>query len=201
MNTNTTAAEIAAARRAEEDAIWEAEGRKVAQRVIAEQVAAMEDHILDAFRNDLHRERRDLVNLYTGADRKTKIADLDLVIGAVEEEQAERAGLASSADILATFSNPDFVTVQDADHLATLLDVDEDEKAPERILWDTKILGAAVTLIAQNPRTAQGGLTEWDLTDGDETPYGTVFTNPYQDSALALHRRMAREARAYWRSH
>jgi hypothetical protein len=68
------------------------------------------------------------------------------------------------------------------------------------ILWDTKILGAAVTLIAQNPRTAQGGLTEWDLTDGDATPYGTVFTNPYRDSALALHRRMARAARAYWHS-
>lgn len=130
MNTNTAAAEIAAAKRAEEDAIWEAEGRRVAQRVVAEQVAAMEDHILDAFRNDLHRERRDLVNAYTGADRKQKIADLDLVIGAVEEEQAKRAGLASSADILATFANPDFVTVQDADHLAYLLDVDEDEKAP-----------------------------------------------------------------------
>lgn len=129
MNATATA-EIAAAKRAEEDAIWEAEGRRVAQRVVAEQVAAMEDHILDAFRNDLHRERRDLVNAYTGTDRKQKIADLDLVIGAVEEEQAKRAGLASSADILATFANPDFVTVQDADHLATLLDVDEDEKAP-----------------------------------------------------------------------
>lgn len=96
--------EAAAAKRAEEDAIWEAEGRRVAQRVVAEQVAAMEDHILDAFRNGLHRERRELVNLYTGADRKTKIADLDLVIGSVEEEQAKRAGLASSADILATFA-------------------------------------------------------------------------------------------------
>lgn len=97
-------AEAAAAKRAEEDAAWEAEGRRVAQEVIAGQVAAMEDHILDAFRNDLHRERRDLVNVYTGADRKTKIADLDLVIGAVEEEQAKRAGLASSADILASFA-------------------------------------------------------------------------------------------------
>lgn len=96
--------EAAAAKRAEEDAIWEVEGRKAAQRIVADQVAAMEDHILDAFRNDLHRERRDLVNLYTGADRKQKIADLDLVIGAVEEEQAKRAGLASSADILAAFA-------------------------------------------------------------------------------------------------
>lgn len=96
--------EATAAKRAEEDAVWEAEGRRVAQEVVGEQVAAMEDHILDAFRNGLHRERRELVNLYTGADRKTKIADLDLVIGAVEEEQAKRAGLASSADILATFA-------------------------------------------------------------------------------------------------
>lgn len=96
--------EIRAEAEAEEDAIWEAEGRKVAQAIVADQVAAMEDHILDAFRNDLHRERGELVNLYTGADRKTKIADLDLVIGAVEEEQAKRAGLASSADILAAFA-------------------------------------------------------------------------------------------------
>jgi hypothetical protein len=96
--------EAAAAKRAEEDAAWEAEGRKVAQEVVAGQVAAMDDHILEAFRTGLHRDRRDLVNLYTGADRKTKIADLDLVIGAVEEEQAKRAGLASSADILASFA-------------------------------------------------------------------------------------------------
>ena len=116
--------------RAAEDAVWEAESRKVAQEVAAEQAAAMDDHILDACREGLHRERRDLVNLYTGADRKTKIADLDLVIGAVEEEQAKRAGFASSEDILAAVSGPDFVTVQDADHLAYLLDVDEDEKAP-----------------------------------------------------------------------
>ena len=77
-----------------------------------------------------------------------------------------------------------------------------------RILWDTKIFGAAVTLIAQNPRTVpnnafvpeQGTMTEWDLTDGDGTEYGTVRSNEHT-SPLALHRRMASEARSYWRSH
>ena len=38
----------------------------------------------------------------------------------------------SDDELLAALAiSPDFVTVQDADHLAYLLDVDEDEKAPE----------------------------------------------------------------------
>lgn len=197
MNTNTAA--LAADRRAEEDAIWAAEGKRAARRIMAEQVEQMEDHILDALRTSAHGDRSNLVNLYIGSDRKERIEEVDMILSVIEEEQAKRAGLASSADILASFPA---VEVQDSAHLAYLLDVDEDEKAPEpeRILWDTKIFGAAVTLIAQNPRVSQGSLTEWDLTDGDGTEYGTVFTNPLQDSALALHRRMAREARAYWRS-
>lgn len=89
---------------AAEDAVWAAEAHRIAQRVVAEQAAAMEDHILDAFRNDLHRERNELVNLYTGADRKAKIAEVDLFIGAIEEEQAKRAGLPSSEEILAAFA-------------------------------------------------------------------------------------------------
>lgn len=170
---------------------------------IASQVFLLDEVRLDSIRNLLHSERTALVNVYTGADRKERIAEADLIIGVIEEEQATRSGLMSSADILASFPA---VEVQDSAHLAYLLDVDEDEQAPEtepepeRILWDTKIFGAAVTLIAQNPRVSQGSLTEWDLTDGDGTEYGTVFTNPLQDSALALHRRMAREARSYWRN-
>lgn len=67
----------------------------------------------------------------------------------------------------------------------------------DRIIWDARIDGAHVTLIAQNPRLVEGDLTEWDLTDGDETPYGTVRTSAY-DSTLAIHRRMAKIARAYY---
>lgn len=38
----------------------------------------------------------------------------------------------SDDDLIAALTaSPDFVTVQDSDHLAYLLDVDEDEKAPE----------------------------------------------------------------------
>jgi hypothetical protein len=68
-----------------------------------------------------------------------------------------------------------------------------------RHLWDTKIHGAPVTLIAQNPRQV-GEFTEWDLTDGDDTEYGTVRTNEHSTS-LSLHRRMAQGARAYWKTH
>lgn len=80
-----------------------------------------------------------------------------------------------------------------------------------RIQWDTKIHGAAVSLIAVNPRTvllnsfvpSQGTCTEWDLTDGDDTPYGTLRTNAngHRDSDLAIHKRMARVARNYWQQH
>jgi hypothetical protein len=121
--TTTTTTTAAAAKRAEEDAIWAAEGKRVARRVMAEQVAAMDDHILDALRISSHNDRRNLVNLYNEADRKERIEEVDMIIGAIEEEQAKRAGLASSNDILASFPA---VMVEDSAHLAYLLDVDED---------------------------------------------------------------------------
>jgi hypothetical protein len=127
MNSTVTAA-AAAAKRAEEDAIWAAEGKRVARRVMAEQVAAMDDHIIDALRTSAHNDRSNLVNLYLGADRKERIEEVDMILSVIEEEQAKRWGLASSADILASFPA---VEVQDSAHLAYLLDVDEDEQAPE----------------------------------------------------------------------
>ena len=173
------------------------------------QIVTLDDATLDALRTLAHTDRSNLVNLYLGEDRKERIAEQDLIIGIIEEEQAERAGLASSEDILASFPG---TVVEDAAHLAYLLDVDEEEQAPEaepeRILWDTKIFGAAVTLIAQNPRTVpnnvfvpeQGTTTEWDLIDGDGTEYGNVRGNEHS-TLLAFRRRMARVARAYWSSH
>lgn len=67
----------------------------------------------------------------------------------------------------------------------------------DRIVWDTRIHGGAVTLIAQHPRMVEGNLIEWDLTDGDQTPYGTIRTGAHKDTVLAIHRRMARKAREY----
>lgn len=76
------------------------------------------------------------------------------------------------------------------------------------IQWDTRIHGGAVSLLAVNPRTVpvnafrpeQGTCTEWDLTDGDDTAYGTVRTGE-KDSDLAIHKRMARVVRTYWKTH
>ena len=72
-------------------------------------------------------DRNRLVNLYTGADRAEKIAHNDAVVAVLQEELARRA---DDALITALALSPDFVQVQDAVHLAYLLDVDEDEKAP-----------------------------------------------------------------------
>lgn len=91
------------ARLAAEDAAWEARGRMAARERVAEQVANLDDNILDAMRESAHTRRRNLVNLYIGEDRKALIEEEDLIIGVIEEEQAERAGLASSEDILAAF--------------------------------------------------------------------------------------------------
>lgn len=104
--------------------------------------------------------------------------------------------------IAALATSPDFTVVRDSDHLADLLGVSDCH------LWDTKIHGAPVTLIAQAPREVlanparpeQGTVTEWDLTDGDETAYGTVRSNE-NTNPLALHRRMAQVARNYWKTH
>jgi DNA repair protein RadC len=99
MNTNTTHA----ARLAAEDAAWEARGKMAARERVAEQVANLDDATLDLLREQAHTRRRNLVNLYIGDDRKALIEEEDLIIGVIEEEQAERAGLASSEDILASF--------------------------------------------------------------------------------------------------
>lgn len=99
MNANTTDA----ARLAAEDAAWESRGRMAARERVAEQVANLDDNILDTMREQAHTRRRNLVNLYIGDDRKALIEEEDLIIGVIEEEQAERAGLASSEDILAAF--------------------------------------------------------------------------------------------------
>jgi len=93
-----------AARRAEEDAAWASRSRMAAKEQVAQQVAEMDSTVLDLLRESLHKDRRNLVNLYIGDDRKERIAETDLIIGVIEEEQAERAGLASSEDILAAFS-------------------------------------------------------------------------------------------------
>lgn len=93
-----------AARRAEEDAAWAARARLAAREQVAQQVANLPSATLDALREVAHADRRNLVNLYIGADRKERIAETDLIIGVIEEEQAVRAGLASSEDILAAFS-------------------------------------------------------------------------------------------------
>lgn len=98
------AAAAEAARRAEEDAAWAARGRMAAREQVAQQIAEMDDTVLDLLRESLHKDRRNLVNLYIGEDRKERIAETDLIIGVIEEEQAERAGLASSEDILAAFA-------------------------------------------------------------------------------------------------
>lgn len=94
----------AAAKRAEEDAAWAARARLAARDQVAAQVSGLPDAILSALRESAHADRRNLVNLYIGADRKERIAETDLIIGVIEEEQAVRAGLASSEDILAAFS-------------------------------------------------------------------------------------------------
>lgn len=94
----------AAAKRAEEDAAWAARARLAARDQVAAQVSGLPDAILSALRDSAHADRRNLVNLYVGADRKERIAETDLIIGVIEEEQAVRAGLASSEDILAAFS-------------------------------------------------------------------------------------------------
>ena len=68
-------------------------------------------------------ERRRLVNLYTGADRTEKIARNDAVTAVLQEELDRRA----DDDLLAAIAiSPDFVQVQDAVHLAYLLDTDEE---------------------------------------------------------------------------
>lgn len=88
---------------AAENAAWESRGRLAAREQVAQQVANMEDEMLDLIREAAHARRRNLVNLYIGEDRKALIEEEDLIIGVIEEEQAERAGLASSEDILAAF--------------------------------------------------------------------------------------------------
>lgn len=102
MNANTATAQDSA-RRAEEDAAWASRGRLAAREQVAQQVANLDDETLDAMRETFHADRRNLVNLYIGEDRTERIAETDLIIGVIEEEQAERAGLASSEDILAAF--------------------------------------------------------------------------------------------------
>lgn len=114
LNLAAEKAEVRAARRAEEDAAWEAGAAEVRARIeqeqaearaeVARQAAALPDALLNAMREALHADRRNLVNLYVGANRKERIAETDLIIGVIEEEQAVRAGLASSEDILAAFS-------------------------------------------------------------------------------------------------
>lgn len=94
----------AAAKRAEEDAAWAARARLAAREQVAQQVANLPSATLDALRESAHADRSNLVNLYIGADRKERIAETDLIIGVIEEEQAERAGLASSEDILSSFA-------------------------------------------------------------------------------------------------
>src|SRR3546814_4417138 len=73
-----------------------------ARERVAEQVANLDDATLDLLREQAHTRRRNLVNLYIGDDRKALIEEEDLIIGVIEEEQAERAGLASSEHILAS---------------------------------------------------------------------------------------------------
>lgn len=67
-------------------------------------VARVSDETLDLLREQAHGDRRSLVNLYVGADRAERITRIDRIIGAIEEEQAERAGLPSSDEILAAFA-------------------------------------------------------------------------------------------------
>lgn len=87
-----------------EDEAWAARGRMAAREQVAQQIAALPDATLSALRDSAHADRDNLVNLYIGADRAEKITETDLIIGVIEEEQAVRAGLASSEDILAAFS-------------------------------------------------------------------------------------------------
>lgn len=91
-------------RAAEEDAAWAARAHMAARDQVAAQVSGLSDAILTALRDAAHADRSNLINLYVGADRKERIAETDLIIGVIEEEQAVRAGLASSEDILAAFS-------------------------------------------------------------------------------------------------
>ena len=70
-------------------------------------------------------EGRRLVNLYTGADRAERIERNEAVVTVLEEELARRAD--DDDDLLAALAvSPDFVLVQDAVHLAYLLDTDEE---------------------------------------------------------------------------
>lgn len=76
-------------------------------------------------------DRQNLVNRYVGADRAEKIQRNNEVVAVLEGELAARRGLTSSKDLLAAITaSHDFVAVQNSAHLAYLLDVDEDEKAP-----------------------------------------------------------------------
>lgn len=117
-----TVEDTEAAKRAEEDAVWEARGRMAAREQVAQQVANLDDATLDLIRESAHADRRNLVNLYIGENRKERIAETDLIIGVIEEEQAKRAGFASSDDLISALGGFEFVEVQDADNLATLLD-------------------------------------------------------------------------------
>lgn len=93
-----------AAKRAEEDAVWEAAAHRSARGSIAAQVAEMDDSVMNLLLTQAHARRSNLVNLYTGDDRKALIAEEDLIIGVIEEEFAERRGLASSLEILQAFA-------------------------------------------------------------------------------------------------
>lgn len=95
-NQNQTAAQIVT-----EDEAWEARGRMAAREQVARQMEKLDDSTLSVLRESAHADRHNLVNFYSGPNREENLAELDLVIGAIEEEQAKRAGLASSADILA----------------------------------------------------------------------------------------------------
>src|SRR3546814_862398 len=94
-------------------------------------IKTFDTHVIEMLLDLAETDRRNLVNRYVGADRTEKIQRNNEVVAVLEGELAARRGLMSTEDILSALAaSPDFVTVQDSDHLAYLLDVDEDEKAP-----------------------------------------------------------------------
>lgn len=102
-------------------------------------IETFDTRVIEALLDLAETEGRDLVNLYTGADRAEKIQHNREVVAVLSAELDARAD--DDELIAAIAASPDFVTVQDADHLATLLDVDEDEKAPAEKAHDFETEG------------------------------------------------------------
>src|SRR3546814_7567265 len=95
-------------------------------------IKTFDTHVIEMLLDLAETDRRNLVNRYVGADRTEKIQRNNEVVAVLEGELAARRGLMSTEDILSALTaSPDFVTVQDSDHLDYLLHLDTDGRSEE----------------------------------------------------------------------